>query len=204
MGNREMVECLVSEGLLKSGRIIRAFKETDRGIFCPGRMAYEDAAMPIKGGQTISAPHMVAIMMELLQPRKTDKVLEIGGGSGYSAAILGRLSRKVFSIEIDPELYKIARSNLKKSGVKNVSVILGDGSKGLPEAAPFDKVVFACAVPEIPRKTLNQLKDPGILMAPVGEGIQDLAIARKNKGKLAYESHGGVVFVPLRKPSSLS
>lgn len=193
-----MVSSLVQQGTLTTPRIIQAFKRVDRKLFVlqPGE-AYADHALPILGGMTISQPTMIAIMLELLEPKKTDVVLEIGAGSGYNAALLGVLVKKVSSIEFDKELVAFAKQNLKKAGITNVTVLQGDGSKGLP-GRKFDKIIFTCAVKKIPEEPLSQLQDPGILQAPVGGDYQDLILLRKKKGKIKKENHGGCVFVPLR------
>lgn len=201
MRNRNLANRLISEGYLRSRRIIRAFQKIDRKLFVlRPEEACLDHPLPIPGGQTISAPHMVAIMLELLEPKKTDSILEIGAGSGYSAALLGTLAKKVTSIEVDKVLVAFAKRNLKKAKIKNVIVIHGDGSLGFPKAAPYDKIIFTCAVPKIPKAVISQLKYPGLLLAPVGgEFYQDLILLRKKSGKLKKENHGGCVFVPLRK-----
>jgi protein-L-isoaspartate(D-aspartate) O-methyltransferase len=199
MGNKELVDSLLREGYLKTPRIAEAFRKVDRGFFVLRREeAYSDYPLPIGGGQTISAPHMVAIMIELLEPKKTDTVLEIGAGSGYNAAILAFLTKKVYSLEIDSNLAGFARKNLRVAGLRNVEVMHRDGSLGIP-GKKFDKIIFTCSVKEIPGPVIDQLKDPGILQAPVGSNFQDLIVLRKEKGCIRKENHGGCVFVPLRK-----
>ena len=198
MDQQDLVNHLIREGYLKTPRIIQAFLKVDRRFFVLNKgEAYADYPLPIPGGQTISAPHMVAIMLELLELKKTDTVLEIGAGSGYNAALLSLLTKKVYSIEFDEVLVAFAKNNLKKAHIKNVVVLQGDGSRGLP-GKEFDKIIFTCAVPEIPEPVVSQLKDPGILLAPVGVGAQDLILLRKDKGSVKEENHGGCVFVPLR------
>lgn len=198
-----LIERLISEGLLKSPRIIKAFREIPRHLFVRERdvkFAYSDYPLPIGYGQTISAPHMVAIMTELLEPGKSEKFLEIGSGSGWQAAILSRLVRKVWTIEFDPYLAEFARRNLERAGVKNVEVIKGDGWLGYPKKAPYDKTIATCAVPGISRHWIEQLKDKGIIIAPVGGSwFQELTVGRKARGKLKTENHGGCAFVPLRR-----
>ena len=140
-------------------------------------------------------------MTELLEPKKTDKVLEIGAGSGYQAAILSHLVKKIYTVEFFPELASLARKNLSRTGIKNVEVIPGDGSKGYPKDAPYDKIIVTCSIPqEIFNSLGKQLKEEGILIAPVGEayGIQMLTTAKKAKGSLRKKEYFGCVFVPLR------
>lgn len=202
-GNEKLVEGLESQGLLKTPGIIEAFRKTPRHLFVREgevKFAYSDLPLPIGYGQTISAPHMVAIMTELLEPAKSDRVLEIGSGSGWQAAILSKLVKEVWTIEFDPYLAEFARANLKKLGIRNVKVMRGDGWLGHPQKAPYDKVIATCAVPGISPHWIKQLKEGGIMMAPVGgPWLQELVLARKIRGKLRTENHGGCVFVPLRR-----
>ncbi len=204
-GNERLVEELAREGYLKTPGVVEAFRKVDRKHFVPRKEeAYQDHPLPLQAGQTISAPHMVAMMLELLEVGKRHRVLEVGTGSGYSAALLGRLASEVTSIELFLELAEFARKNLIKAGVRNVEVVVGDGSRGVP-GQEFDRIVFACAVREVPEPLFRQLKDPGILMAPVGgEGRQELVLFRKENGKLRKEIHGGVAFVPLLDGRSTS
>ncbi|RLJ06995.1 MAG: protein-L-isoaspartate O-methyltransferase [Candidatus Aenigmatarchaeota archaeon] len=202
MGSKELIKRLKEEGWLKTPRIIKAFQQIDRSIFLPDelkRFAWVDEPLPIGRGQTISAPHMVARMTELLRPGRQDKVLEVGAGSGYQAAILSKLVKEVITIELEPELAKRARENLKKAGCRNVRVLQGDGSKGYPEEAPYDKIIVTCACPEIPEELVRQLKEGGRIVIPVGgPGYQVLTLGIKEKGKLRLERYGACVFVPLR------
>jgi protein-L-isoaspartate(D-aspartate) O-methyltransferase len=200
--NVELVEHLIRCGYLKSEKVIDAFKRSDRKLFVPeryGNYAYSDQPLSIGFGQTISAPHMVAIMTELLEPRKTDRVLEVGSGSGYQAAVLSCLVKIIYTIELEQGLIDFAESNLEKAGVKNVKIIQGDGSKGYPDAAPYDKIIVTCAAPEIPEPLVEQLKEGGIILLPVGGSFhQELIMERKVKGRLERRSCGGCIFVPLR------
>lgn len=199
---KDLVRYLKGRGFLRSRRVIRAFKDVPRELFVPEerrKYAYDDSPLPIGGGQTISAPHMVAVMTELLKPRKRDKVLEIGAGSGYQAAILAKLVKKVYTVEFDDELASFAEGNLKKAGIKNVEVIAGDGSLGYSEAAPYKKIIVTCGTPEIPEPLIEQLDDGGRLIAPVGGSwLQTLTMLRKKRGKIEKSEHGGCVFVMLR------
>ena len=197
-----LIRKLADKGYLKSGRVIKALREVPREEFVsPGdrEHAYMDEPLQIGSGQTISAPHMVAIMTELLEPRRNDNVLEVGAGSGYQAAILSMLVKKVFSVELLPELAALARGNLKKAGVSNVEVIQGDGSGGLPEHAPYDKIIVTCGTDRLYPEWNEQLKEGGIILAPVDAGnYQDLVLARKRSGKLKERKVLECAFVPLR------
>lgn len=202
LDKKSLIEKLKRQGYLKSQRVMDAFMKILREEFIPGEArvyAYDDQPLPIGRGQTISAPHMVAIMTELLEPDAKDRVLEIGGGSGYQAAILSRLVKKVYSVELDSELVLFAKANLERVGIKNVEVIKGDGSKGYQKAKPYDKIIVTCATPRIFDSWMRQLKRGGILLAPVGSGFyQDLIRIRKSAKGLEKRSYGGCVFVPLR------
>ncbi len=198
-----MVVELVKSGYLRSERIIKVFLEIPRHLFVKKtdtNFAYSDYPLPILAGQTISAPHMVAMMTELLEPKERDRVLEIGAGSGYQAAILSKLVKKIYSVEINPDLVSFAKSNLERAGIKNVEVIQGDGSKGYEKAKPYDKIIVTCATPEIFNSWISQLKTNGILLAPVGGGFyQELIKIRKTKKGLERKNYGGCAFVPLRR-----
>lgn len=199
---RYLVDQLVKEGHLKTNKIIKTFLSVPRENFVPREYrhhAYIDEPLPIGFGQTISAPHMVAIMTELLKPDKKDKVLEIGSGSGYQAAILSKLVKKVFTIELDRNLAEFSRENLKKTRIRNVKIIQGDGSRGYSKEAPYDKIIVTCAGKEIPKPLIAQLKNRGIIVAPVGgEWYQDLILGIKKGKKLETKNYGGCVFVLLR------
>ncbi|RKY00708.1 MAG: protein-L-isoaspartate O-methyltransferase [Spirochaetes bacterium] len=202
---KNLIDLLTKEGYLKTKSIINAFWKVPREWFVPEEYreyAYVDEPLPIRRGQTISAPHMVALMTELIEPRKTDVVLEIGAGSGYQAAVLSLLVKKVYTIEVEEELVKFAKENLKRFGCKNVEVIRGDGSRGLPEKAPFDKILVTCAADKIYPAWKEQLKNYGIIVLPLGQGFfQKLVIGRKRKGKLEVRELMDVAFVPLRHDS---
>ena len=198
-----MVIELINHGYLRTERIIKVFLEVPRHLFVregDRNFAYADYPLPILAGQTISAPHMVALMTELLEPKASDKILEVGAGSGYQAAILSKLARKVYSIEIDPELVTFAKANLERAGIKNVEIIQGDGSKGYEKEKPYDKIIVTCATPEIFDSWISQLKTNGILLAPVGGGFyQELIRIRKTRKGLERNNFGGCAFVPLRR-----
>ena len=188
-----------------SQRVYEAIKKVPRHLFVPERYrkeAYVDTPLPIGYGQTISAPHMVAIMCELLDLKEGEKVLEIGTGCGYHAAVVAELvgkSGKVISVEYIEELAKMARTNLKALGYSNVVVIVGDGSRGYEPEAPYDKIYVTAAAPEIPKPLLEQLKPGGKMVIPVGNSVQWLIVVEKDKqGEIKQKNWGSVRFVPLR------
>lgn len=203
--NKRLVEYLKAKGYLKSKEIEKALLETPRHLFVPENLvkqAYEDIPLPIGYGQTISQPSTVVYMTELLDVRKNQKVLEIGSGSGWQAAILARLvgeKGKIYTVEINKELAGFARKNIAKLGIKNVEIICKDGSIGLPEKAPFDRIIVTAASPSV-EHLLEQLKTNGKLVAPVGSmDVQKIVLYRKERNKVEkIESSGYFVFVPLR------
>ncbi len=202
--DREMLlSRLIGEGYLKSERVIQAFRQVPREEFVSASdrsFAYSDYPLQIGHGQTISAPHMVAIMTELLKPRSRDKVLEIGSGSGYQGAILSKLVNSVYTVEIETELAMSAKNNMERTGCKNVHVMVGDGSKGYEPGTPYDKIIVTCATPEIFQAWKEQVKEGGIILAPVGGFYhQDLILLHKTKDGFKQENHGGCIFVPLRQ-----
>jgi len=203
MDQKELVKMLMAEGLLKSRRVIKAFEEVPRENFLPESLkglAYSDTPLPIPGGQTISAPHMVAVMSEYLDVRDGQKILEIGAGSGYQAAILSKMAPrgKIYTVEVVPELTEFAKKNL--ADYKNVHVFSGDGSIGLPEYAPYDRVIATAGCPSIPKPWMDQLKENGRIVAPVGGMYeQRLILLEKKNGKiLEADLNFPCVFVPLR------
>ncbi len=197
----ELVEHLQKRGALSTDRIIDAFHKVPRERFVPDEYrehAYVDTALPIGYGQTISAPHMVAHMTELLDPQMEDTVLEVGAGSGYQAAILSALAGTVTTVEIVEELAQQARDRLKE--YDNVTVIHADGSTGYPQHAPYSKILYTAASPKRPPETVfDQLAENGMLIAPIGDrsNHQTLHVYHKKDGKITSEQHYGVRFVPL-------
>jgi len=184
-----------------SERVLDAMKRVPRHLFVPEkekRHAYADYPLPIGWGQTISAPHMVAIMCDLLDIQDGMKILEVGAGSGYHAAVMAALagSGHVYAVETIEGLALFARDNLKRAGIDNVTVIVEDGSLGLLDFAPYDRISVACAAPEILNTLTDQLRIGGKLVIPVGKYFQKLYLVTKTNG-LKKEAKGGVVFVPL-------
>lgn len=198
-----LVKQLILEGRIKTKEVEKAFLDVKREEFIPyhlKRYAYVDSPLEIGHGQTISAPHMVAIMVEGLDIKKGQKILEVGAGSGYHAAIVSKLVGKeghVYTIERYSSLAENAKKNLKNIGIKNITIEIGDGSEGLSKYAPYDRIYVTCAAPEIPEPLIEQLKDEGKLMVPVGKMICQLELIEKRKGKLHSKNLGGCAFVPL-------
>lgn len=186
---------------IRNPDVLRVMRMTPRHEFVPEeirRSAYEDRPLPIGYGQTISQPYIVAYMTEALDVARTHKVLEIGTGSGYQAAVLAPLAAQVFTIEIVPELAASAAKKLAR--YTNVKVRQGDGYKGWPEEAPFDRIMLTAAPPEIPQALIDQLRPGGKLIAPVGRSpwSQELVLVEKNKeGKIRRRSLIPVMFVPM-------
>jgi protein-L-isoaspartate(D-aspartate) O-methyltransferase len=187
---------------LVSERVIRAMSRIPRELFVPQAYlsrAYDDTPLFIGAGQTISAPHMVAIMCDLLDLQEGMKVLEVGGGSGYHAAVMAVLagpSGHIYSIERLPKLANQAEENLAKAGIENVTMIVGDGSIGLAPHAPYDRISVAATAPEVPEPLKQQLKPGGKMVLPVGRGYQELVLVTRKNG-FAIEEKMGVAFVPL-------
>ena len=196
-----MVDAQLIPRGIKDERVLSAMRRVPRHIFVDDYMqhnAYADMALPIGDEQTISQPYMVAIMTELLELKGNEKVLEIGTGSGYQAAILGELSREVFTIERKALLAKKAEERFQALGYINVHVITGDGTLGLPEESPFDRILITAGSPKIPEPLIEQLADGGIIIAPVGIRFsQQLLIVRKSKEGVSEQTHVPCVFVPL-------
>jgi len=188
---------------IRRADVLKAMRETPRHLFVPAAvraMAYADHPLPIGYGQTISQPYIVALMTEMLDPQKTHKVLEIGTGSGYQAAVLAPLVRHVYTMEIVPELAREAAERLKSLGYANVTVKHGDGYLGWPEQAPFDRILLTAAPPEVPKPLVDQLRPGGKLVAPVGGSVWDQELITLEKGadgKLHRRAGIPVRFVPM-------
>ena len=184
-------------------KVLGVMKKVPREEFIPENLrnrAYDDTPLPIGEGQTISQPYIVAFMTQALQLKPTDKVLEIGTGSGYQAAISSELAQEVYTIEIVPELAKSAEERLQKLGYKNIHVKAGDGYLGWPEAAPFNAIILTASPPKVPKPLQEQLAEGGLLIVPLGsdERFQELVLYTKRNGKfLESERLLPVAFVPM-------
>ena len=200
-----MVKFDIQERGVRDARVLAAMRATPRHLFVPPvirSMAYEDRPLPIGHGQTISQPYIVAYMSELLRTAPDLTVLEIGTGSGYQAAVLSALVKEIYTIEIVPELARSAAGTFQRLGLKNVFTRTGDGYKGWPDKAPFDRILLTAAPREVPQALLDQLKPGGRLVAPVGAGpySQEIVVIDKMKdGTLKRRSDIPVIFVPMVK-----
>ena len=210
----KLIDNLTKQGTLRSANVIKALRSLPRARFLPlDSQPYgaKDTPLPIGQGQTISAPHMVAIMNEALQLQTGQRVLEIGAGSGWHAATIAEVIAPkeaprsewghVYTIEINQSLAETARKNIMNTGYGDrITIIVGDGSKGYPEKAPFDRIVVAAAAPETPKPLIDQLKSGGIILIPVGNAQLFQMLIRITKdtlGKITEERLCGVAFVPL-------
>ncbi|MFH1852806.1 MAG: protein-L-isoaspartate(D-aspartate) O-methyltransferase [Candidatus Neomarinimicrobiota bacterium] len=200
---QQMVRRQISGRGVEDRAVLQAMAAVPRHLFVPAaerRHAYDDTPLQIGYDQTISQPYIVAFMTELLDVGPGDKVLEIGTGSGYQAAVLARLARQVYSIEIVPELGRSAAARLDSLGYKNVSVKIGDGYRGWPDAAPFDRIIVTAAPEEIPPRLIEQLKPSGKMVLPCGSQwwVQDLLVVDKDQhGRITTSVVTSVRFVPM-------
>lgn len=199
---RKMVETQIISRGISDSRIINAIMEIPRHEFIPGTewdRAYEDHPQPIGEGQTISQPYMVAYMTELLRLNGTENVLEIGTGSGYQTAILAKLSKQVYSIERIRALSDSARERLNSLGFTNIIFLMGDGSLGLEDKAPFDRIIFTAAVPELPENLFYQLSPRrGLMVVPAGpRWCQNIMLIERNQKKFEKKCLTSCIFVPL-------
>jgi len=203
--NNELVEYLISNGALKTLEIIRAFSKIDRKEFMDPKFksrAYEDSAFPIGYGQTISQPTTVAFMIEILKPERGQKILDIGTGSGYAAAILAKIvgeKGKVITTEIIPALREKAKENLEKFKFDNIELYQTNGSQGFPKEAPFDRIISACAPEKVPESLKNQLNEKGRLVMPVGRFVQSIVLIRRKGAAFVQKEYPGFMFVPMIK-----
>ncbi|WP_423793026.1 protein-L-isoaspartate O-methyltransferase [Methanocaldococcus indicus] len=200
---KRVIEKLIREGYIKDKKVIEALLKVPREEFVPEHLkkyAYVDTPLEIGYGQTISAIHMVGLMTELLDLKPGMKVLEIGTGSGYHAAVVAEIVGKdglVVSIERIPELAERAKKVLKKLGYDNVIVLVGDGTLGCKEYAPYDRIYVTAAGPKIPKALIEQLKDGGKLVMPIGRYLQELIVAEKKGDRVEIKKVCPVSFVPL-------
>ncbi|HVP42068.1 MAG TPA: protein-L-isoaspartate(D-aspartate) O-methyltransferase [Terriglobales bacterium] len=196
-----MVATQICERGVRDPRVLDAMRRVPRHLFVPRgheRDAYEDHPIPIGEGQTISQPYVVAAMTEALAPQPEDTVLEIGTGSGYQTAVLAELVSRVYSIERIASLANRGREALERAGYRNVSVVVGDGSEGLPGAAPFDAILVTAAAPALPQALFDQLREGGRMVVPIGTYAgQQLWLVRKAEGKPVSTGLDLVRFVPL-------
>lgn len=196
----KMVETQIKNRGVKTERVLSAMLKVERHRFVPEEYrskAYSDQPLPIGEGQTISQPYIVALMTELLALKGDEKVLEIGTGSGYQAAILGELAKEVYSIEIIESLAASANNLLLQLGYRNIRVKVGDGYLGWPEEAPFDAIIVTAAPDHVPQPLIDQLKEGGRLVVPVGTYSQELKKGVKRSGKFETTDVVPVLFVPM-------
>lgn len=197
-----MVEEQIRKRGIRSPRVLSALVRVPRHLFVPEDLlahAYEDRALKIDSGQTISQPYMVAVMTEYLELQGSERTLEVGAGSGYQAAVLAEIAKEVFTIERDESLASSARERLSSLGYRNIQVILGDGTLGLPHNAPFDAGLVAAAAPAVPPPLVEQLAEGGRLVIPVGDAEKQMLLRiRKTGGKAVQEKLFACQFVPLR------
>ena len=198
---RMLEEQIIARGI-QDARVLTVMGTLPRHCFIsPDDLAwaYADGPLPIGHGQTISQPYIVALMTELLELKPIDRVLEVGSGSGYQAAVLGELAAEVHSIEVIPELARQAEKTLTGLGYTNIHVHIGDGSLGWLEAAPYNRILVAAAAPEVPPALLDQLAEGGQLVIPVGSrSVQQLEVWRRTGQEFSHQKNVDVCFVPLR------
>lgn len=198
---KEMVANQIKKRGIKDKEVLSAMLKIERHLFVPEYIrshAYKDTALPIGEGQTISQPYIVALMTETLNLKDTDKVLEVGTGSGYQAAILAEIAKEIYTIEIVPALAKRSEELLKKLGYENIHVKCGDGYLGWPEESPFDAIIITCAVDKIPEPLIAQLAEGGRMVVPLGGmGYQELSLIQKKNNKIEKSFITGCIFVPM-------
>jgi protein-L-isoaspartate(D-aspartate) O-methyltransferase len=197
---REMVEFQIKRRGIRDPKVLEAMLKVPRHLFVPEQMkelAYGDEPLPIGEGQTISQPYIVAYMTEALKLTGQEKVLEIGTGSGYQTAILAELAREVYTVELIPELSRRAQKVLRELGYQNIHFLVGDGTRGWPEHAPYEAILVSAAPATVPRSLIEQLQENGRLIIPVGTDYQELVLVRKKKEGWEEERLIPVRFVPL-------
>ncbi len=200
---KNLVSYLKKHSYIKSALVEQAFLKIPREKFVPQSQiyhAYDDTPLQIGKGQTISAPHMVAIMCEALDIHPGQRILEVGAGSGYHAAIVAHIvgpTGNIYSIERIESLADQARYNLEVAGIENVEVVVGDGSKGLAEFAPYDRIYITCAAPSLPSPLMNQIVSGGKILVPEGDMMCTLRLYEERGSEFISQNLGGCVFVPL-------
>jgi protein-L-isoaspartate(D-aspartate) O-methyltransferase len=199
-----MVKYQIENRGIKNPAVLEAMRKVPRHLLVPENQqanAYLDRPLPIGDGQTISQPYIVAHMTDVIQPKKGMKVLEIGTGSGYQAAVLAEIVDQVYTIEIVESLGKRAKADLARLGYKNVFVKIGDGYQGWPTEAPFDAILVTAAAEQIPQPLIDQLKEGGRMVIPVGKqgAVQELMLIERIKGKIKTTNLGAVRFVPFTR-----
>ena len=197
-----MLSDLENKGI-RDKKVLEAIKKIPREDFVLEefkKLAYEDQALPIVSSQSISQPYTVAFMLQSLELKENDKVLEIGSGSGWNSSLISFITKtKVFTVEFNKEVAEFAKATLKKSKTKNVKIIIGDGNKGYEKEMPYDKITITAACSKIPFNLIKQLKNKGILLAPIGNLFeQELIKIRKVNNEIEKEKLGKFVFVPLK------
>jgi protein-L-isoaspartate(D-aspartate) O-methyltransferase len=198
--NRMVQRHLVERGI-KNKRVLDAFRTVPRHLFVPSAsrpLAYDDESIPIGEAQTITPPYDVAFMTEVLDPKPTDRVYEVGTGSGYQSAILSRLVKEVYSVEIHAPLSKRATQVHKDLGYTNIHTRIGDGYAGWPDAAPFDSIIVTCAPEKTPQPLIDQLKEGGRLVIPLGKRFDQIVyVGEKHDGKVGLKPLKPTLFVPM-------
>ncbi len=201
---RELIENLKKEGILRKKEVVDAMSRVPREEFVLPfyrKEAYADYPLPAEGGQTISAPHMVAMMTELLDLKRGHRVLDVGTGTGYHAAVMAEIvgpEGEIYGVEMVRALAERAVETIRRTGYDNIRIYVGDGSVGMPDKAPFDRILVACAAPDIPEPLIKQLKDGGKMVIPVGNMTQRLMLVEKSGNKIKTSFHGYCIFVPMK------
>lgn len=197
----EMIQHQLVRRGIRDRRVLQAMADIDRADFVPPgsrHVAYRDGPLPLVKGQTISQPYIVALMSQLLETGDQFSCLEIGSGCGYQTAILARLCKSVVSVEVVPELHDMAETNLQRYEMDNVRLVLGDGRSGVPDDAPFDRIMVTAAPMNVPDALLDQLAEDGIMVIPLGSHLnQTLSRIRRTGNQFSREAICGVLFVPL-------
>jgi|SRR3989344_1202424 len=201
MSKQDLINFWKDSGLITDERLLDAFKKVRREYFVLNKNeSYDDRALPILCRQTISQPSTIMIMLQALELKKDDKVLEVGTGSGFNLALMCKIVKGiVYSLEIHKELIEFAEKNLKKARIRNYKIFHRNGYFGLREYAPFDKIIITAAPKEIPIELINQLKENGIMIAPVGEYSQKMLKITKRDDKIIKQDLGDFIFVPMVK-----